>query len=181
MIDYIKNVLEDFSEEITGSSPTPHADHLFKIRDEDNAEYLSEEDAQQIHRTTSQLYRKRKDIQAAVAFLATRVRHPYKDDWGKLKRVLKYLKDTLYFKLRISIDNLSSSQCNIDASHGVHWDCKGQTGAGMTLGQGAMVSLSYKQKVNTRRSTESELVWELTTQCFLCSDPYTSSKSRGMI
>jgi len=46
MIDYIKNVLEDFSEEITGSSPTPHADHLFKIRDKDDAKYLSEKDAQ---------------------------------------------------------------------------------------------------------------------------------------
>ena len=158
MIDYINNVIADFSEEITGSSPTPHADHLFKIRDEDNAEYLSEEDAQQIHRTTSQLYRKRKDIQAAVAFLATRVRHPYKDDWGKLKRVLKYLKGTLYLKLRITVDNLSSSQWSIDASHGVHWNCKGPTGAGMTLGRGAVVSFSRKQKVNTRSSTESELV-----------------------
>ena len=53
MIDYINNVITDFSEEITGSSPTPHADHLFKIRDEDGAKYLSEEDAQQFHRTTA--------------------------------------------------------------------------------------------------------------------------------
>ena len=56
------------------------------------------------------------------------------------------------------MDNLSSSQWSIDASHGVHWDCKGQTGAGMTLGKGAKVSFLRKQKVNTRSSTESELV-----------------------
>ena len=42
--------------------------------------------------------------------------------------------------------------------HGVHWDCKGQTGAGMTLRRGAVVSSSRKQKINTRSSTESELV-----------------------
>jgi len=93
-----------------------------------------------------------------VAFLTTRVRHPDKDDWGKLKRVLKYLKGTLYLKLRITVDNFSSSQWSIDASHGVHWDCKGQTGAGMTLGRGAVVSFLCKQEVNTRSSTESELV-----------------------
>ena len=162
MIDYIKNVITDFPEEITGSSPTPHADHLFKIRDEEDAKYLPEEQAQQFHKTTAQLLflqcRARRDIQVAVAFLTTRVKHPDEDDWGKLKRVLKYLKGTLYLKLRITVDSLTSSQWSIDASHGVHWDCKGQTGAGMTLGRGAVVSFSRKQKINTRSSTESELV-----------------------
>ena len=40
----------------------------------------------------------------------------------------------------------------------VHWDCKGQTGAGMTLGKGAVLSYSWKQKINTKSSTETELV-----------------------
>jgi hypothetical protein len=31
------------------------------------------------------------DIQTVVAFLAIRVKNLDKDDWGKLKRVLKYL------------------------------------------------------------------------------------------
>ena len=162
MIDYIKKMFDEFPEEIKGSSPTPHADHLFKIRDEEDARYLPEKQAQQFHRTTAQLLflqcRARRDIQVAVAFLTTRVRHPDEDDWGKLKRVLKYLKGTLYLKLRITVNSLSSSQWSIDASHGVHWDCKGQTGAGMTLGRGAVVSFSRKQKINTRSSTESEIV-----------------------
>ena len=46
----------------------------------------------------------------------------------------------------------------MDASHGVHGDCRGQTGDGMQLGQGAIISFSRKQKVNTKSSTESELV-----------------------
>ncbi len=73
------------------------------------------------------------DIQVVVSFLTTIVRHPDEDNWGKLKRVLKYLKGTLYFKLRITVDNLSSLRWSIDVLHGVHWDCKGQTGASMTL------------------------------------------------
>ena len=60
--------------------------------------------------------------------------------------------------LCLTIDNLTFSKWFIDASHAVHWDCKGQTGAGMTLGEGAVISMSKKQKINTRSSTETELV-----------------------
>jgi len=34
MIPYLKNVIAEFPEVISGKSPTPAADHLFKIRDE---------------------------------------------------------------------------------------------------------------------------------------------------
>ena len=60
--------------------------------------------------------------------------------------------------MRLTVDNLTHSKWFVDASHAVHWDCKGQTGAGMTLGEGAVVSSSKKQKINTRSSTETELV-----------------------
>jgi hypothetical protein len=38
--------------------------------------------------------RARRDIQTAVSFLATRVKAPDEDDWGKLIRVLKYINGT---------------------------------------------------------------------------------------
>ena len=162
MIPYIQNVIADFPEEIKHTSPTPHADHLFKVRDKDDAKYLEEQQAQAFHHTVAQLLflacRGRRDIQTAVSFLTTRVRAPDEDDWGKVRRVLQYLKATLYLKLRLTVDNLMSAQWLIDGSHGVHWDCKGQTGAGMSLGKGAIISFSRKQKTNTRSSTESELV-----------------------
>jgi hypothetical protein len=50
--------------------------------------------------------RARCDIQMAVAFLTTRVKIPDKNDWGKLKRVLKYLNGTKYLKLKLSMHNL---------------------------------------------------------------------------
>eukprot|EP00804_Cyclotella_cryptica_P003542 CCRYP_002161-RB/>CCRYP_002161-RB protein AED:0.46 eAED:0.46 QI:0/-1/0/1/-1/0/1/0/69 len=40
----------------------------------------------------------------------------------------------------------------------VHWDCKGQTRAAMTMGSGAVLSYSWKQKVNTKSLKETELV-----------------------
>jgi hypothetical protein len=93
-----------------------------------------------------------------LSFLTTRVKRPDVDDWGKVKRVLQYLKWTRSMPLNLTIDSLQSTKWLVDSSHGVHEDGKGQTGAGMILGKGAVISFSRKQKSNTRSSTESELV-----------------------
>ena len=45
----------------------------------------------------------------------------------------------------------------VDSSHGVHWDRKGHIGAAMTLGNGAVISLSNKHKQNAKSSTEDEI------------------------
>jgi len=161
MIPYIENILEEFPELIDKISPTPAADYLFKVREE-NVESLGEDQAMAFHRTVAQLLflcmRARRDIQTAVAFLTTRVKHPDEDDWGKVKRVLQYLKGTKHLSLRLSIDNLECTRWLVDASHGVHWDEKGHTGAAMTLGEGAVMSFSHKHKINARSSTEDELI-----------------------
>lgn len=46
----------------------------------------------------------------------------------------------------------------VDASFAVHPDLRSHTGATMTLGRGCPVSISTKQKINMRSSTEAELV-----------------------
>jgi len=46
----------------------------------------------------------------------------------------------------------------VDASYGVHPDCKSHTGAALTIGKGCIIGKSTKQKLNTRSSTEAELV-----------------------
>ncbi len=94
MITYLKNVISKFPEMITGKLATPAVDHLFTIRDKKEAKPLDEEWALAFHHMVAQLLimatRVRQDIQTAVAFLTTRVKSPDKDNWGKLKRVLKY-------------------------------------------------------------------------------------------
>jgi hypothetical protein len=45
MIPYLKNVIPEFPEIISGKSPTSAADHLFKIRDEKDVKPLEEERA----------------------------------------------------------------------------------------------------------------------------------------
>ncbi len=102
--------------------------------------------------------RPRRDIQTAVAFLTTPVKTPDKDDWGKLKRVLKYLNGTKYFKLKISVEGLGILKWYVDGSHNTHWDCKGHGGVMFPMGKGATSSYLRKIKLNTRSSTETELV-----------------------
>ena len=102
--------------------------------------------------------RARPDIQTAVSFLTTRVKEPDEDDWGKLRHVLMYLKGTLYMKRCVSANNLTSIHWWVDGSYGVHWDSKGHTGAMMSMGKGAIVSVSRKHKLNVGSSTEAELV-----------------------
>ena len=172
-IKYLCGVLKEFPEEITGTAATPAAEHLFVIRPDDDPKkkYLPEEQAVTFHRTTAQLLfmsnRARRDIQTAVSFLTTRVKKPDEDDWGKLKRVLKYLNGTRYMKLTLEVNNLGVIKWWVDASHNVHEDCRGHTGALMTLGKGAAISGSWKHKLNTKSSTESELVGadQVLSQC----------------
>eukprot|EP00804_Cyclotella_cryptica_P002489 CCRYP_018085-RG/>CCRYP_018085-RG protein AED:0.29 eAED:0.29 QI:0/-1/0/1/-1/1/1/0/626 len=162
MCEYVREIIDGFPEEITKTSPTPHSDGLFTIKEDESAEVLSEDDAMQFHRTTAQLLflstRARKDIQTAVSFLTTRVKKPDKDDWRKIRKVLEYLNGTVDLKLRVEVKDLRVMRWFVDAAHMVHWDCKGQTGAAMTMGRGAVLSYSWKQKVNTKSSTETELV-----------------------
>ena len=110
MVEYIKDIIKDFPEEITGTKMSPAADDLFTVRDPSLAKALPEEQAMAFHRATTQLLflstRAWRDIQPATAFLTTRVRSPDKDDWGKVKRVLGYLKGTLHIPLILSADLL---------------------------------------------------------------------------
>jgi hypothetical protein len=55
MVVYLKNVISDFPELITGKAATPAADHLFTIRDEKETRPLEEERALAFHHMVAQL------------------------------------------------------------------------------------------------------------------------------
>ena len=56
------------------------------------------------------------------------------------------------------MDNIKCFKWYVDAAFAIHADYKSHTGATMTFGEGAVQSISRKQKLNTRSSTEAELV-----------------------
>ena len=102
--------------------------------------------------------RARPDIQTAVSFLCTRVKCPDEDDWKKLKRMFQYLRGTRELVLTLEGEDLRVIKWWVDASYAVHHDMRSHTGGVMSLGKGAAYSTSTRQKLNTKSSTEAELV-----------------------
>jgi hypothetical protein len=161
MVPYIDKIIDAFPEKITRVTSIPAADHLFAVRPSAGARLLPEDQARGFHHTTAQLLFLSwvcHDIQTPVSFLMTRVKHPDEDDSGKQKRVLTYLHSTHSLKLSLFAESLSIIWWYVDASHQTHEDCRSHTGTILTLGRGAVSSSSIKQKLNTKSSTETEIV-----------------------
>jgi hypothetical protein len=162
MNDYIENVLDDAPDDkaFAGTAATPAAHHLFDVSS--SADKLPEEAMEKFHRTTAKLLylckRARPDLQTGVAFLCTRVKQPDTDDWKKLARVVRYLRGTKELNLTLEADGSGAIKWWIDASFAVHQDMRSHTGITMSLGKGSPFSASTRQRLNTKSSTEAELV-----------------------
>ena len=162
MFDCIKEMVDDFTKinPTTKTAPNPEASHLFKLNEE--AEILDIKRAQTFHTYVAKALfatkRARPDIHTAVAFLTTRVMTPDEDDWKKLLRMINYLRGTLELPLTLQASNTNIVKWWVDGSYGIHPDCKSQTGGTQSLGKGSIISSSTKQKLNTRNSTETEIV-----------------------
>ena len=98
------------------------------------------------------------DIVTTIAALCARVKNTNQNDWHKLNQLLQYINGTINDKLILSSDDLHVIKWYMDADFSVHPDFKSHTGGGMTYITGMLVTVSRKQKLNTRSSTESELV-----------------------
>jgi hypothetical protein len=71
---------------------------------------------------------------------------------------MKYLRGTVEMPLTLEADDTRIVKWWVDASFAVHPDMKSHTGGAMTLGKGVVYGTSTRQKLNTRSSTEGELV-----------------------
>jgi hypothetical protein len=102
--------------------------------------------------------RARPDILPAITYLCTRAKEPNENDWFKLSKVIGFLKLTINDQLAIEANDYGNITWYVDASFGVHKDMRSHTGAVMMLGKGSIQSISTKQKVNSRSSTDAELI-----------------------
>ena len=162
MDSYVESMINNFPnpELLKKKAATPAGDHLFEVNPE--ALKLLEDEARIFHTIVAQglfiCKRARPDIMTAIAFLCTRVKDPDIDDWKKLIRLLCYLNSTKNYFLRLSADSMNMVSWEVDAAFAVHEDMKSHTGAVGSLGRGAFSATSTKQKLNTKSSTEAELV-----------------------
>ncbi|MGC8537318.1 MAG: Ty1/Copia family ribonuclease HI, partial [Rhizomicrobium sp.] len=161
LVDYISNMVEEFPMNLkpTDTAPTPASENLFA---EGDGPKLDKDKAEFFHTFVAKglfaCKRARPDIHTAIALLCTRVKSPNQDDWNKLVRLIKYCNGTRQDKLILSTEDLHVIKWYVDSAFGVHPELKSHTGAVMTYGGGAAQSISRKQKLNTRSSTEAELV-----------------------
>ena len=166
MSGYVRDLLAQGGVE--GAAASPANALLFEVSEDDVL--LCESDRKSFHTMVAKLLylskRTRPDIQVAISFLCTRVTKATVRDKIKLERVLKYLLATKERVLLLGHHKPSSIVTDkkitlcayVDASFGVHCDGKSHTGLIITLGRGAIVSKSSKQRIVTKSSTEAELV-----------------------
>jgi hypothetical protein len=158
---YIEGMLEEFRYVIGRKKTTPWTEKLLKVQKD--VKKLEEERRSIFHTYVMKAMflckRARPDIDQAITFLSSRVKDANEGDWNKeLLWVLSFLKGTINDVLKLEADDTNTLTWYIDAAFAVHVDMKTHTGVVFTMGKGAIIGSSTKQKVNSRSSTESELI-----------------------
>ena len=163
MRDYVKGMLDSFPRKFKeGETAIPPAGEDLFGQKSSNDKKLQQDKAEVFHTTVAQglflTRRGRPDIHTGIAFLCTRVQQPNEGDWENLMRLMKYMNGTKELVLTLSAEQLNILKWFVDAAFAVHADFKSHTVMTMTMGQGTIMSMSRKQKLNTRSSTTAELV-----------------------
>jgi hypothetical protein len=70
----------------------------------------------------------------------------------------QFIRATKEDYLTLSADSLHNVRWWVDAAYAVHPDMKSHTGGGLSLGTGIIYGTSKCQKLNTKSSTEAEIV-----------------------
>ena len=102
--------------------------------------------------------RVRPDLLVVVSFLTKRVLSPQTDDWKKLVRAIQYLRFTSDMGIVLEGQQQIQVIACVYASYGVHQDMKSHSKCVIGLGGEPVYAKSSSQKINTKSSTESELV-----------------------
>ena len=170
MFDYLEDIIVEAEQNLKNSRPYYSGnDPLIQV--DQNSPRVPTKDAELFHCYVARLLfaskRARSDIQVCVVFLCTRVKAPTEQVHKKLGKVISYLKETVHLPLIVGVDDIGSLTWNIDALFTVHPDCKSHTRACLFLGHGSILSISVKQKINTKSLIEAELVGVDDTMTFV--------------
>ena len=161
MDSYVEEILE-LSETlgVTGTCRTPGSNDLFKTKEDE--EKLDDKSKEEFHSILAKVCylakRVRPDCLVACAYLSTRVSSPTERDQRKLYRLLQYLNGSKNLHLILKGNQNMEVTAYIDASYGIHDDLKSHTGIVIQVGGAMVFAKSSKQKLNSKSSTEAELI-----------------------
>jgi hypothetical protein len=183
VFDYVDEILTAFdkAEPKGGGTKTSTApESLFKV--DENCEKLKQDKAVEFHNLVAKtLYSTKRampDTCTANTFLTTRVQAPDKDDWNKLVHLMRYIRGTRTMPLILSANGSGILKWWVDASFAVHPNMRGHSGGGLSLGQVFPIVSSTTQKLNTRSSTETEIVGANNFMPAICWNRYFT-KAQG--
>ena len=139
---------------------TPATTSLFTVDEE--SDKISKDENDLFHSIVQKLMyickRARPDIEPALSYLSTRVSCPSISDEEKLQRVLDFIRATKDDRRVVGALSLEDMFTWIDAPFAVHPNMKSHTGGAISFGTGVIHAKLSKQKINTKSSTEAELV-----------------------
>ena len=160
MFDYIDFFLRKIPSSLKGDSVTAGPNHLLDVGDD--APMLQLADAKIYYHHLMQLIwlakRSRPDLLLALSYLNTRVQSRNIHNWKKLARTCKYLHSTCHIPLILKGGSLNSIKWYIDVVFSVHHNMRSHTGIMMMMGKGCIYGASGRQNINTKSSTEAELM-----------------------
>jgi hypothetical protein len=160
MPSYLQSAINESNLPITKAAPTPAAASLLHI--EAASPLLPLTRAHTFHSVVAKLIyagtRARTDILLALGFLCSCVSAPTEQDERKLFRLLAYLFGTIDLKFRLGANSLDSFTTWVDASFAVHGNMRSHTGGVISFGRGGLICKSKKQSINTKSSTDAELI-----------------------
>lgn len=156
---YIKELLKRYGLKQVAKPPKmPAATTLLDQEDKDSPKVSQKEFLSVIMSLLYLARFTRPDILFATIILATRSANPTEEDLKKALRIVKYLAGTIEVGLTFRAKIPLIPKIFADASHCIHQDGKGHGGITITLGSAPVHSRSFKLKMTTRSSSESELV-----------------------
>lgn len=100
----------------------------------------------------------RPNFKITASFLTKRVSKSDDDEWEKLRRVLIFCKNVIDGVRIIGSTNLEDTFTCINPAYAVHTDMRSHTDGCMSLDIGTIHNKAAVQKLNTKSSTESEII-----------------------
>jgi len=93
-----------------------------------------------------------------VTYLASKSSCPTTEDYSNAVRIVGYIARTKFITMQFSSTATMEPTIFADASHLLHSDARGHGGIILSLGSAPILTKSYKLRLNTKSSTESEIV-----------------------
>ena len=139
---------------------SPGAPHLFDRTPD--CKLLNAKDAEKYHSDTATIAwicsRATPSLTTVLGELSKRVKGPSCEDDKKLDRVISFAKYVRDVPLRLKADLPPRVTVSIDAAFANRDDMKSTTGMCVTLGVGFFITSSKVQKLNSKSSTEAEII-----------------------